>query len=271
MSQASQESQATLANPISHVPEIWRLEGMSQEQKNATYSLVTSRFETYVQLFDKFDRVWPTCTDEMCRWCMHRFTWFPIGIPVRFDERRHKMVLSGYFCSFACACAFVKDHPTNSIYTHHSSWLLWLAQRAFGLPRILRAPPRELLNRYTIEQFRSLSGEVAYDDTSMRGHYERENEIITTRRLVDANVESESVRAKEIADHAQTVAHGGGKRRKQLPPALNESQSQSSNYQLPQTQSMLPPQSVRLVMTNHAEKREKTGILSMLGATRKPR
>jgi hypothetical protein len=74
------------------MPELARLAAMTAEQLAAHKSAVASRFQTVVQLFDSQETAWPTKTDEMCRWCMHRFDWFPLGIPVRFDEQRHKMV-----------------------------------------------------------------------------------------------------------------------------------------------------------------------------------
>jgi len=106
------------------MPELARLTDMTPEERQKHLATVTSRFQTVVQLFDVREQAWPTCTDEMCRWCMHRFSWFPVGVPVRFDELRHKMVLTGFFCSFACALAFTKERP-HTHYTDSTAWLSW--------------------------------------------------------------------------------------------------------------------------------------------------
>lgn len=132
--------------------EIHRMSEMDNDERYAYLQRVTSKRTDYMMLFDhNGGKEWPTQCDELCRWCMHKFDTFPIGIPIRcvfvadllllrnhrFDEARHKMILRGYFCSFACADAYAYDASINST-TLGRYWLGILAQRAFGLRRIIR-------------------------------------------------------------------------------------------------------------------------------------
>lgn len=84
------------------VPEAVRLSVLSEDERKRRLSSHCS----YYQLFDaeQNNGEWPLRTKERCRWCMHTFDSFPLGIPLPrcYDERLSKLVLSGYHCSFAC-------------------------------------------------------------------------------------------------------------------------------------------------------------------------
>jgi hypothetical protein len=264
------------------MPELARLAQMTHEEQQRFLTDVVSRFQTVVQLFDNFEHEWPTQTDEMCRWCMHKFTWFPVGIPVRFDEVRHKMVLTGFFCSFACALAFKQDNHTSH-YRESCQWLAWLARRAFGIDRIRRAPPRELLNKMTIDAFRAASGEMSYDSTipafkAQLSLLQRDQEIVVARKLVNLDEEACTVSEHENAMHLARCSQGGGKRKRVTSSSSSSAASSegagttTSIAGVPYSGSeppLMPAQWVRTMREQEQKKREKSGVLNMLGATKK--
>lgn len=172
----------TTAAPLNDIPELVHLAKMTAEERYATLRGVYEKGEA-IQLFDFNETAWPTRTSEKCRWCLHGFHWMPLGVPTRWDEKRKKMVLRGHFCSFACTLAYCYERSTQANSSEKVYWLILLAKRAFGLQKINRAPPREMLSRCTIEEFRAMSVEAEYSDPCVADLFVREPEIIDVKNL----------------------------------------------------------------------------------------
>ena len=198
--------------------------------------------QSFIELFDDGGTsAWPQHTDEMCRWCMHKFAWFPVGLPVRYDKQRCRMVLKGHFCSFACAAAYASD---RHIVSDSLSWLRVLARRCFGVEHIVPAPPREWLNRCTIDEFRAVSAEKQYTQVHNAHLYVREKEYmsITPATTIASAPTTTSSTATDATTVAKTIYSS-------IPDGLR------------------PPPCMQTV--ENASRR--AGVLSMLGATVRPK
>lgn len=234
--------------------------------------------ESLVELFDENKLgEWPTQCTELCRWDLHHFDSFPIGIPVRFDEMRYRMVMRGYFCSFACASAYCRENQ-HVLPSTSQEWLHRLAVRAFGLTadHIVCAPPREFLNDHNIEEFRALSAVVEYAPLASSRFYEREREYVQ-EMLVYSEGEGEEEEA--VPQQSVEVPLPKPKRRRLDTPtslATVEKRTASKKKQggggggvrrgRMAVNPLLPtPPVVEEVM----EKRQKTGVLHLLGAIAK--
>lgn len=243
MSEDSNDEPST-SSLLTNIPELLNLASLktSDEVRQMRKRSLHDASE-YLELFDeRTSEEWPTQTKEMCRWCMHKFSWFPVGIPMRFDELRSRMVMKGYFCSFACAMSFAQDKLSSGVEKPHVAWLSTLAKRCFGLEHLRPAPPRELLNSVSIDEFRSLSAEAEYSSVYNAHFFVREPEFYekkTDNVPVDADELNATKRAKATS--------GGVSTYKPLPKGLK------------------PPPSLSDLETRQKSK----GILSMLGAKAK--
>jgi len=96
--------------------------------------------------------IWPAHTDELCRWDMHPFIGTPIGMPLTFDARTDKILMQGYWCSFACLIAWCNETMQANVmqlreYRRH---IARIALDFYGEhvteSRLRPAPPREKLS-----------------------------------------------------------------------------------------------------------------------------
>lgn len=224
---------------MSLIPEVVHLADprlLCDDELRATRRRHTRDVGAFIELFDQAtSREWPLCTDEMCRWCMHTFAWFPIGLPVRYDEARCRMVMKGYFCSFACTMAYALAQVPDA----RLDWLAVLALRLFGIARIRTAPPREFLNKMPIEEFRAASKEVEYAPVYNAAFFQREAEYVEARpdRVVVCATTTNTSGASVSATTTTTTT---GLR---PPPSVDEAQSRAQT----------------------------TGVMSMLRATKRQR
>ena len=108
---------------------------------------------------------WKMQTDTVCHWCCHNFNNVPIGIPVKYTNKKFHCI--GNFCSFSCACAYnytINDTNTN---TWERFSLLQLLSTKYGLTEPIKcAKPRETLQMFggelTIDQFRKNDDNIIF-------------------------------------------------------------------------------------------------------------
>jgi hypothetical protein len=130
----------------------------------------------------------------------------------------------------------------------------------------------------TIEEFRAASGEVVYDSAvpeckAQLALFERDREIVVVRKLVSKQDEAAQVAQREDAIHAERCAKGGGKRKRRETTTTTTTTVETSDVtaiSLSDEPPLMPAHWVKTLREQDAKKQEKTGILNMLGATRKP-
>ncbi|KAI9190672.1 uncharacterized protein BJ171DRAFT_591342 [Polychytrium aggregatum] len=115
----------------------------------------------------------------LCWWCAHHIEGNPVGYPTKM--RGEKYECRGYFCSFECAMAYVRDKPCKQ-----SIPLLGSMYRAItgNSPLSLKkAPPREALTCFggtmSIEQFRS--------------HFDNSNTIVRVKHHPYIDIKAQSI------------------------------------------------------------------------------
>lgn len=101
--------------------------------------------------------------DGVCWWCLHaaegRIYWgVPIGV-----SRDHVIQVQGYFCSPACALAYINNNISSENTAAQARELLFVQLRVNWRRELLRpAPPQSDLKMFggslTIEQFRGHGG-----------------------------------------------------------------------------------------------------------------
>ena len=102
---------------------------------------------------------WLDKTDICCWWCCHQFETVPIGLPVKYDEKK-KFHVKGVFCSFSCMMAYKNDNP---IYQSKRDLINFLYKKLTGTflldINLVPAPPRCALKMFggelNINQFRN--------------------------------------------------------------------------------------------------------------------
>jgi hypothetical protein len=102
---------------------------------------------------------WLDKTDICCWWCCHQFETVPIGLPVKYDEKK-KFHVKGVFCSFSCMMAYKNDNPIYQSKRDLINFLYKKLTGAFLLDiNLVPAPPRCALKMFggelNINQFRN--------------------------------------------------------------------------------------------------------------------
>lgn len=104
---------------------------------------------------------WPTSTDICCFWCCHPFDSVPIPAPKHYNFKQKKWKVSGNFCSWSCAKAYMLERPSYQL----ASLLPLFRKQATGQAisdGIKAAPPRTALKMFggplSIDEFRSEAG-----------------------------------------------------------------------------------------------------------------
>jgi hypothetical protein len=109
------------------------------------------------------ENYWPEKTDVACWWCCHKFTSFPLGLPMRYDEHKNLFRVSGVFCSFSCIIAYKNELNISNV--NHLIKFLYnkLTGTNISNTSLTTAPPRSFLKMFggklSIEEFRSKSKE----------------------------------------------------------------------------------------------------------------
>ena len=72
-----------------------------------------NRKKKFFHLFDDFyeNKNWLKETDIACWWCCHNFDTVPLGLPVKYENK--KFTVKGIFCSFACILSYNKKESAN--------------------------------------------------------------------------------------------------------------------------------------------------------------
>jgi len=102
----------------------------------------------------------PIKTNIWCWWCCHPFDTPPRFIPTKYDELRRRYRVTGNFCSWSCAKAFMMND--SSYITNKSTIMLTSLIREIhgSYYNIHSAPPRTTLKAFggtmSIEEFRSI-------------------------------------------------------------------------------------------------------------------
>ena len=93
-----------------------------------------------------------------CYWCCHPFDHRPVGLPVRYIERKEHFYMQGVYCSWACVNAENRDRPDFRM-VQRSGMIYELAKRWHGVIPSRTAPHRLALKMFggpmTIEEFRN--------------------------------------------------------------------------------------------------------------------
>jgi hypothetical protein len=270
-------------------PELVRLSELSDAERLR----LLSKSRTYYQLFDGGGDEWPLSTEECCRWCIHPFSTFPIGIPVRHDDHIDKMILSGYYCSFACAAAHCRDAPQHFA-PDSSMTLRMLASRCFRVDFFVPAPPREMLSFLSIEEFRKLSAEAqwCFESSATAALLQRQPLLLSKRSILcGANTVDREALEAEARGAREAQEARSAKRRKRTngetelettsslsssglsttsSSTLQYSSGNSHNHSLitlmPHLTDIDPPQ---LIADQNRQRDMRGGIMGMLYLTKK--
>ena len=106
---------------------------------------------------------WPLRTHVACYWCCHTFDGPPIPLPVDYDAKRDRFLITApVFCSWSCAKACNNERKSYTRDTNAVHALTLLHKRVTKtLSTITPAPPRLLLSLFggpmDIEDFRNHS------------------------------------------------------------------------------------------------------------------
>ena len=113
------------------------------------------------------ETLWKEKTNIWCWWCCHPFDGPPRFIPTKYDELRDRYQVTGNFCSWNCAKAFIlRDKGfSNNLNTHYFHSLV---KKIHGSNyNIKPSPCRQTLKCFggslTIEEFRNIDDNVYYD------------------------------------------------------------------------------------------------------------
>lgn len=101
----------------------------------------------------------PDKTDVWCWWCCHPFDGVPRFMPTKYDEQRQRYKVTGNFCSWGCAKAFML-YDSSYVLRNSLSMLTSLIRKINGsYYNFPTAPPRSALKVFggtmTIEEFRN--------------------------------------------------------------------------------------------------------------------
>lgn len=97
---------------------------------------------------------------KACQWCCHPFHGPTVGMPTKKCGETY--TVTGQFCSFACAAAYVFDQNDDN----NTAWTRYqlLNDMAGQTTPVVRAPPRNALKLFggdmDIERFRSMQAAV---------------------------------------------------------------------------------------------------------------
>ena len=134
-----------------------------KNKNNTTLSnldIKTKERRVYTSLQQFIDE-WPNSTDVNCFWCCHNFESTPCSIPESLTNDLFKV--SGCFCSFNCATAFLFNNESNKNSMWEKYSMLHLLRNKLMKKNdhelIKPAPPRESLKSFggylTINEFRN--------------------------------------------------------------------------------------------------------------------
>ncbi len=109
----------------------------------------------------------PKKTNVWCWWCCHPFDTIPRFIPTKYDQMRRRYKITGNFCGWPCAKAFM-IHDTSYVVKRSTSMLTSLIREIHGRHyNIPSAPPRTVLQNFggtmTIEEFRNIDNNEYFE------------------------------------------------------------------------------------------------------------
>ncbi|GAX85730.1 hypothetical protein CEUSTIGMA_g13145.t1 [Chlamydomonas eustigma] len=128
---------------------------------------------------------WPLSTSVLCYWCCHRFDSAPLGMPVRYVASLQKFLVTGCYCSLACAAAHnfeLNRHSPQECIARHAL-LNALAQVLDPGRRepVGPAPPRLALAAFgghmSIDHFRSCGVPMLLSCSPMRAISQQIEEV----------------------------------------------------------------------------------------------
>lgn len=109
----------------------------------------------------------PKKTNIWCWWCCHPFDTVPRFIPTKYDELRRRYKVTGNFCSWSCAKAFMindSSHITNRSTIMLTSLIREINGSCYN---IHSAPPRTTLKvfggKLSIEEFRNIDNNEYFE------------------------------------------------------------------------------------------------------------
>jgi hypothetical protein len=162
-------------NTISEISEA-KKETKKKKYKPINYKLSNNdNVNRYIKIMHNHNGVnkpIPKKTDILCWWCCHQFDGIPRFIPTKYDEIRQRFKVTGCFCSWACAKAFILN---DSFYINNKSLMLLVKLirtihgRHYDIPT---APPRSTLRVFggtlDIKEFRNVDKNIYYEINTNR-------------------------------------------------------------------------------------------------------
>lgn len=117
----------------------------------------------YFEILKDFHGTYPSETDISCWWDCHPFDSHPIGVPIKYDDKKDIFKVFGCFCSFNCMYAYVLNNYKEKIYRADINFMYKkvTGDDSFGMvsDKISPAPDKAILKKFggclTIEQFRN--------------------------------------------------------------------------------------------------------------------
>ena len=175
----------------------------------------------------------------LCQWCAHQIhPRVPVGLPIRYKERKEVFRVERQFCSWNCCLAF--SHDMNDYHKYERSmWIRLLAKRMHGYKlaaQMNMAPRREVLSIFggtvtDIEEFRKGSNEAIVLERPPLCTVIPEEQTILTRLQHPVHVPPPSPRAQKPSTPppSSSSSSSSSSRRKK--------KNNASNYTLKNTSS----------------------------------
>ena len=161
------ESEIIIDDEFSTVKNTIKHKNIDKEHKQITLVNKKIRNVQYEFIDGNNRNEWPLSVNIACNWCCHKFNGPPCAIPNKVSKG--KFYVSGCFCSFNCAAAYIFEKNNRNMWEQYSLLiLLYKAVYNKYIYKIPVSPPKESLimfgGYYTIEEYRQslLTNEKIY-------------------------------------------------------------------------------------------------------------
>jgi len=108
---------------------------INEKSKDTSIKNIEKSKIGYFSILDTFyeNPKWSTTTDICCWWCCHSFKGVPLGLPIRYTNRRFNV--RGLYCSFACMLSY-NDNDKNNKNINTLSLIKFMYKKLTGITTI---------------------------------------------------------------------------------------------------------------------------------------
>ena len=109
----------------------------------------------------------PNKTNIWCWWCCHPFDTIPRFIPTKYDNIRKRYKITGNFCGWSCAKAFMYYDTNYTIKNNMSMFTNMIKEIHGSFYDVKCAPPKAVLKNFggtiDIEEFRAMDKNIYFE------------------------------------------------------------------------------------------------------------